>query len=82
MKIDGEKLAETLLKTAIVGIMTFGVTYLRGIGQDTAKLNLNLIQLKYEIRSLSENQNSVNKEIMLKLEGHETRIEAMERKKK
>ena len=80
--LDGNKFFESLLKTAIVGVMAFGVTYLRGIGQETTKLNINLLQLKYEIRSLGDNQNTVNRELMSKLNSHEFRLSVIERKRK
>jgi len=82
LNINGEKLMEAILKALVVGVMGFGVSYLRGIGQDTNRLNLTLMQLKYEIRALSENQNSVNKEIMLKLSSHEHRIDGLEKHRK
>lgn len=78
--LNEDRFIEKLLQTAAIGILTFGVSYLRNIGLETAQLNISLVQLKYEIRSLSDNQHNVNKALMEKLDSHEHRLQNIERK--
>lgn len=73
MNIDIDKIAESILKSIIVGILGFGVNYLKGIGVE-------LTELRYEIRALGENQRSVNKELMTKISSHESRLKKIEKK--
>lgn len=73
MNIDVDKIAESVLKAVAISILGFGVNYLRSIGVDIG-------ELKYEIRALGENQNSVNRELMFKMTSHESRIKMIEKK--
>lgn len=80
MIINGEKVLEGVFKSLAISLITFGVTFLRNIGQETAKLNENMIKLKYEIMSLSDNQGNINKSLMEKIQLHNQRIIYIEQK--
>ena len=78
---NGEKLIAGLLQSLLISVVTFGVSYLKNIGTQSEKLNVSLIQLKYEIRTISDNQNSVNRTILEKLNSHEKRLIKIETKR-
>lgn len=76
-----EMIFESLIKALILGALSFGVSYIKNIGIEAGKLNISLIQLKYELRAFSDNQNNVNKALMEKLNSHENRISFIERRR-
>lgn len=80
MQINEEKIFTNILQAFALSILTFGVSYLRNIGLETAKLNMSVVQLKYEIRSLSDNQGNVNKSLTDKIDLHERRLILIEKK--
>ena len=74
MRINSEKIIESLIKAGILGTISFGVSYAKNMVEETEKLNSSLMEIKLEIHTLNQEQEF----IMNQIQDHDLRIKKLE----
>lgn len=79
MSKNQEQWMEWILRFLLIGISSFAVTYLRDIGKETSILSAQLLELRYEIKRLAENQIEMNTQFARQLEKLGARVDQIEK---
>jgi hypothetical protein len=76
-----DKIIDLSIKAFVAALIGLGVAYIKNLGQETANLNLNIVELKAEVRGSNIYQNEINRNFRERFDKLEQRLDSMERKK-
>ena len=82
IKVDLEKVINTMVHSALAAVVGFGISYAKTILSDIYELKVEQIKMRMAVDAQGEKQSEINKFFINRFENHSQRLLRVEEKKK